>query len=411
MPNRANTQGKKSVFDRLYTNLNIATMAKDKANYGVIHKGAIGVTDGRLEFVGSETELPSHNAESREDCGGQWVFPGFIDCHTHIVFGGNRAREFEARLNGVSYETLARQGGGILSTVNATRKATVEELTTSAVKRLKYLAADGVTTVEIKSGYGLSFEDEKKMLRAAKAAAAEVGLSVRTTFLGAHALPPEYSGDADGYIDHICEMMLPAIAKMGLADAVDAFCEGIGFSYEQTERLFETAKRHGMPVKLHAEQLSDLSGAELAAKYGALSADHLEYASAKSVKAMADAGTVAVLLPGAFYVLGETKRPPVEMMRAEGVDIALATDANPGSSPVLSLQLMVHMGCTLFGLTPEEAIAGITRNAAKALGLNDRGTLEIGKRADMVFFDIEEPAELAYWVGGQKPSKVTRANG
>ncbi len=410
MPDRANTQGKKSVFDRLYTNLNIATMAKNKTNYGVIHKGAIGVTDGRLAFVGPETDLPSHKAESREDCAGQWAFPGFIDCHTHIVFGGNRAREFEARLNGVSYETLARQGGGILSTVNATRKASVEELTASAVKRLKYLAADGVTTVEIKSGYGLSFDDEKKMLRAAKAAAAEVGLSVRTTFLGAHALPPEYAGDADGYIDHICEMMLPAIAKMGLADAVDAFCEGIGFSYEQTERLFETAKRHGMPVKLHAEQLSDLSGAELAAKYGALSADHLEYASAKSIKAMAEADTVAVLLPGAFYVLGETKRPPVEMMRAEGVDIALATDANPGSSPVLSLQLMIHMGCTLFGLTPEEAIAGITRSAAKALGLDDRGTLEAGKRADMVFFDIEEPAELAYWVGGQKPSRIIRAN-
>ncbi len=397
------------MFDRLYTNLNIATMVKDKANYGTILRGAIAVKDRRLAFVGTEAGLPSRAAKEHEDCGGNWVFPGFIDCHTHIVFGGNRAREFEARLNGVSYETLARQGGGILSTVNATRKATVEELTASAVKRLKYLAADGVTTVEIKSGYGLTFDDEKKMLRAAKAAAVEVGLSVRTTFLGAHALPPEYAGDPDSYIDHICEMMLPALAKIGLVDAVDAFCEGIGFTYEQTERLFETAKRHGLPVKLHAEQLSDLCGAELAAKFGALSADHLEYANSKSIKAMAEAGTVAVLLPGAFYVLSETKRPPIEMMRAAGVDMALATDANPGSSPVLSIQLMIHMGCTLFGMTPEEAIAGITRNAAKALGLDDRGTLETGKRADMVFFDIEEPAELAYWVGGQKPSKIVRA--
>lgn len=397
------------MFDRLYTNLNIATMAKDKANYGTIQQGAIGVKDDRIAFVGSEATLPLHATSSREDCGGNWVFPGFIDCHTHIVFGGNRAREFEARLNGASYETLARQGGGILSTVNATRKATVEELTASAVKRLKCLAVDGVTTVEIKSGYGLTFDDEKKMLRAAKAAAAEVGLSVRTTFLGAHALPPEYTGDADGYINHICEMMLPALAKIGLVDAVDAFCEGIGFSYEQTERLFDTAKRHGLPVKLHAEQLSDLCGAELAAKFGALSADHLEYANSKSIKAMAEAGTVAVLLPGAFYVLGETKRPPIEMMRAAGVDIALATDANPGSSPVLSIQLMIHMGCTLFGMTPEEAIAGITRNAAKALGLQgDRGTIEVGKRADLVFFDIDEPAELAYWVGGQKPNKIVR---
>jgi len=396
------------VFDRLYTNVNIATMVKGAPSYGTILKGAIGVKGSRIDYVGPEYNLPTKETNHQEDCMSQWVFPGFIDCHTHIVFGGNRAREYEARLKGISYEDIANQGGGILSTVHATRKATVEELIATAVKRLKYLAADGVTTVEIKSGYGLTFDDEKKMLRAAKTAAKEVGLDVQTTFLGAHALPPEFAGDKDGYIDHICEMMLPAIAKIGLIDAVDAFCEGIGFSYAQTERLFETAKRHGLPVKLHAEQLSDLSGAELAAKYGALSADHLEYASAKSIKAMAEAGTVAVLLPGAFYVLGDSKRPPVEMMRAAGVDMALATDSNPGSSPVLSIQLMLHMGCTLFGMTPEEALAGITRNAAKALGLKDRGTIEVGKRADLVFFDIKEPAELAYWVGGQTPSKIVR---
>lgn len=397
------------MFDRLYTNVNIAAMTKGGSPYGTIKDGAIGVKDGRLAFVGLEADLPASHGAEPEDCGGRWVFPGFIDCHTHIVFGGNRAREFELRLEGASYEEIARAGGGILSTVKATRAASFEELTVSASKRLRRLADEGVTTVEIKSGYGLTLDHEIKMLKAAKAAAHSCGIGVTTTFLGAHALPPEYAGDSAGYIEHICCDMIPAIAEAGLADAVDAFCEGIGFTADETARVFDAAKKHGLPVKLHAEQLSDLSGAALVAEYDGLSADHLEYASAESISAMAKSGTVAVLLPGAFYTLSETKRPPIEMMRERGVDMALATDANPGSSPVLSLQLMLHMGCTLFGMTPEEAVAGITRNAAKALGLSDRGTLEVGKRADLVFFDIEEPAELAYWVGGVKPSKIERA--
>ncbi|MCK0069004.1 imidazolonepropionase [Kordiimonas laminariae] len=397
-------------FETLYRNVRIATMVKEDMPYGMIEHGAIGVKDGRLAYVGSESELPSADADETKDCGNMLALPGFIDPHTHIVFGGNRAIEFEKRLNGASYEEIARAGGGILSTVNATRAASLDELTESATKRLLQLKTEGVTTAEIKSGYGLTYDDEKKMLRAAKAAGKEAGIDVKTTFLGAHALPPEFAGDKEGYIDHICEMMLPALAKVGIVDAVDAFCEGIGFSYEQTKRVFETAERFGIPVKLHADQLSDLSGGKLAAEFNALSADHLEYASAESVTAMAEAGTVAVLLPGAYYTLSETKRPPVEMMRQAGVDMALATDANPGSSPVQSLQLMLHMGCTLFGLTPEEAIAGITRNAAKALGLqDDRGTLEAGKRADILLFDIETPAELCYWVGGQIPSEIISA--
>ncbi|NVJ99236.1 MAG: imidazolonepropionase [Alphaproteobacteria bacterium] len=400
------------MFDTLLRNLNIATMADTGTAYGTIMDGAIGIKDGRLVFVGRQADLPSDARTSDErDCEGMWALPGFIDCHTHIVFGGNRAREFEERLNGVSYEEIARRGGGILSTVTNTRNASEAELTTSAAKRLRQLAAGGVTTVEIKSGYGLTLEDELKMLRAAKAAAKEVGLKVQTTFLGAHALPPEYHDDRDGYISHVCDVMIPAAANEGLADAVDAFCEGIAFSPDQTARVFEAAKAHGIKMKLHADQLSDLGGGGLAARHQALSADHLEYASAESVKAMAKEGTVAVLLPGAFYVLQESKRPPVEMMRAEGVHMALATDANPGSSPVLSIQLMLHMGCTLFGLTPEEALKGITINGARALDiLHDRGTLEVGKCADILLFDISEPAELAYFVGGVPPHKIISFN-
>ncbi|MFC4349160.1 imidazolonepropionase [Kordiimonas lipolytica] len=400
------------MFDTLLRNINVATMTEGGAPYGAIMDGAIGVKDGRLAFVGPVTDLPAGASAVEEISGnGIWAFPGFVDCHTHIVYGGNRAREFEERLNGVSYEEIARRGGGILSTVKGTRAASAEELTASAVKRLKRLAADGVTTVEIKSGYGLTLEDEVKMLRAARAAAKEVGLRLRTTFLGAHALPPEYRNDKDGYIAHVCDVMIPAIAKEGLADAVDAFCEGIAFSPEQTARVFDAAKKHGIRVKLHADQLSDLSGGAMAARYQALSADHLEYASATSVRAMADSGTVAVLLPGAFYVLQESKRPPVEMMRKAGVKMALATDANPGSSPVLSLQLMLHMGCTLFGMTPEEALRGITLNGARALGLEaELGSLEVGKQADILLFDISEPAELAYYVGGVPPEKIIRAS-
>lgn len=397
-------------FDTVYRNVRIASMVKGETPYGMIEKGAIAVTKGRIAFIGPEAELHYENAATTKDCQGMLALPAFIDPHTHLVFGGNRALEFEQRLNGVSYEEIAKAGGGIISTVKATREASLDDLTADTVKRLELLKAEGVSTVEIKSGYGLTFEDEKKMLRAAKAAGKEAGIDIKTTFLGAHALPPEFTGDKDGYIDHICEMMLPALAKIGLVDAVDAFCEGIAFSAEQTARVFETAQRFGLPVKLHADQLSDLSGGKLAADYGALSADHLEYASAESIKTMAKAGTVSVLLPGAFYALSETKLPPVELMREAGVDMALATDANPGSSPVQSLQLMLHMGCTLFGLTPAEAIAGITRNAAKALGLeDDRGTLEIGKRADILLFDIETPAELCYWIGGKKPVEIIRA--
>jgi len=400
------------MFDTLLRNINVATITEGGAPYGAIMDGAIGVKDGRLAFVGPVSDLPAGASAVEEISGdGMWAFPGFVDCHTHIVYGGNRAREFEERLNGVSYEEIARRGGGILSTVTNTRAASAEELTASAVKRLKRLAADGVTTVEIKSGYGLTLEDEVKMLRAARAAAKEVGLRLRTTFLGAHALPPEYKNDKDGYIAHVCDVMIPAVAKEGLADAVDAFCEGIAFSPEQTARVFDTAKKHGIRVKLHADQLSDLSGGALAVRYQALSADHLEYASATSVRAMADNGTVAVLLPGAFYVLQESKRPPVEMMRKVGVKMALATDANPGSSPVLSLQLMLHMGCTLFGMTPEEALRGITLNGARALGLEDElGSLEVGKLADILLFDISEPAELAYYVGGVTPHRIITAS-
>lgn len=400
------------MFDTLYRNIHIATMVGGAAPYGAIRDGAIGVTDGKIAYVGPASGLDA-DAEVKEiiDGGGQWVFPGFIDCHTHIVFGGNRAREYEERLNGASYEDIARRGGGILSTVRATRDASEAELVASATKRLARLAADGVTTVEIKSGYGLTLDDEMKMLSAARKAGEQAGVSVTTTFLGAHALPPEYADDKDGYIDHVADVMIPAVAEAGLADAVDAFCEGIGFTPEQTARVFDAAANHGLKVKLHADQLSDLAGGALAARYDALSADHLEYASAGSIRAMKEAGTVAVLLPGAFYVLKEHKRPPVEMLRSQGVPMALATDVNPGTSPVLSLQLMLHMGCTLFGMTPEEALMGITAHAAKALGMAaDRGTLEVGKRADMVFFDIEEPAELAYWVGGVTPAKIVRAN-
>lgn len=395
------------MFDMLLRNVNIATMMGGGAPYGAIKDGAIGIADGRLAYVGPAADLPADaSAHDDRNMVGGWAFPGFVDCHTHIVFGGNRAREFEERLNGASYEEIAQRGGGILSTVKATREASEDELTASAAKRLARLRSDGITTVEIKSGYGLTLDHELKMLRAARRAASEARVDVRTTFLGAHALPPEFKDDKEGYINHICQHMIPTVAEEGLADAVDAFCENIAFTPDQTARVFDAAAQHDLRVKLHADQLSDLSGGWLAAQHSALSADHLEYASAASVRAMADAGTVAVLLPGAYYVLQEKKRPPVEMLRAEGVPMALATDANPGSSPVLSLQLMLHMGCTLFGLTPEEAIAGVTRNGAKALGLSDRGTLEEGKRADIILFDIEEPAELAYYVGGTPPIDI-----
>ena len=370
--------------------------------YGAIDNGAVAVAGDRIHWVGEQSLLPAdiparvtvRSAERR------WVTPGLVDCHTHLVYGGDRAREFEQRLTGVSYEEIARQGGGIASTVTATRAASEDRLVEAARPRLAALAAEGVTTIEIKSGYGLDLDTELKMLRAARRLGENGGVDVVTSFLGAHALPPEYAGRSDDYIDFVCAEVMPRVAELGLADAVDAFCESIGFTAAQTERVFETAKALGLPVKLHAEQLSDLGGAALAARCGALSADHLEYVSEPSIAAMAEAGTVAVLLPGAFYFLRESRKPPLDAFRRQGVPIAIATDSNPGSSPVSSLLLMLNMACTLFHMTPEEALAGATRHGARALGRSDTaGTLEAGKQADFVIWDIDHPAELAYRIG------------
>lgn len=389
------------MWDHLYRDGRLATMAGTDP-YGAIDGGAIAVEGGRLAWVGPESELPGPAetlARTVSDLGGRWVTPGLIDCHTHLVYGGNRAAEFELRLKGASYEEIARAGGGIVSTVKATREADEESLFQAALPRLAALLAEGVTTVEIKSGYGLNLEQELKQLRVARQLGTVMPVTVKTTFLGAHAVPPEADGDAQSYSDSVIAMM-PEVAASGLADAVDAFCETIAFSPEQTARVFQAARHHRLPVKLHADQLSDLGGAALAARFGALSADHLEYTSEEGVAAMAEADTVAVLLPGAFYVLRETKLPPIESFRANGVPIALATDSNPGSAPVTSLLLMLSMGCTFFRLTPEEALAGVTRHAAKALGLQgSHGTLEVGKVADLCIWDIETPAELAYRVG------------
>ena len=393
------------MWDALWRNARIATMAETGAPYGAIEGGALAASEGELAWVGPEAELPGTPASlAREvhDLEGRWVTPGLIDCHTHLVYGGDRAREFELRLEGASYEEIAKAGGGIVSTVAATRDADEESLLAGARPRLAHLLAEGVTTLEVKSGYGLALEPELKQLRVARRLGAELPVTVRTTFLGAHAVPPEYRAQGPGdeaYIDSVVAMM-PAVAESGLADAVDAFCEGIAFSPAQTARVFEAARAAGLPVKLHADQLSDLGGAALAARFGALSADHLEYTGAEGVAAMAEAGTVAVLLPGAFYVLRESKLPPIEALRAAGVPMAIATDCNPGSAPVTSLLLMLSMACTLFRLTPEEALAGVTRQAARALGLGaSHGTLEAGKAADLAVWDIERPAELAYRVG------------
>ncbi|WP_375196943.1 imidazolonepropionase [Sphingobium sp.] len=362
---------------------------------GVIERGAIGMRGGMIAYAGPMADAP--DAEQVIDCAGRWITPGLIDCHTHLVHGGDRAAEFEMRLAGASYEEIARAGGGILSTMRATRAASEEELVASALPRLDALIAEGVTTVEVKSGYGLDLANEAKMLRAARRLGEERPVSVATTFLGAHALPPEFAGDADGYVGMLCEA-LPQVAS--LADAVDGFCEGIGFSPAQIERLFAAARRLGLPVKLHAEQLSNLHGAELAARFGALSADHLEHLDAAGVAAMADAGTVAVLLPGAFYFMRDTRRPPIEALRRAGVPMALATDCNPGTSPLTSLLLAMNMGATLFGLTIDECLAGVTRHAARALGLQHRvGTLAVGMHCDLAIWDVERPAELVYRMG------------
>ncbi|MGO4283336.1 imidazolonepropionase [Bosea sp. TAB14] len=368
--------------------------------YGAIEDGVIATRDGRIVFVGPRSEAPVFDAAVSIDCAGRWITPGLIDCHTHLVYGGDRAHEFELRLQGATYEEIARAGGGILSTVKATREASEDTLFASADRRLAALMAEGVTTVEIKSGYGLEHQAELKQLRVARRIGRERPVTVRTTFLGAHAVPPEYKGRSGDYTALVAGPLLDAVAAEGLADAVDVFCEGIAFSPAETKAVFEAAKAKGLAIKIHAEQLSNLHGAKLAAEMGALSADHLEYLDEDGVIAMAKAGTVAVVLPGAFYFLRETQKPPIELMRKHGAAIALATDANPGSSPLTSPLLVLNMACTLFRMTPEEALAGLTRNAATALGLQDEiGTLETGKRCDLAIWDIERPAELAYRIG------------
>ena len=391
----------------VWQHCHVATMAEGR--YSAIEDAAIVTSAGLIEWIGPRAELAPVDADRTVDLGGAWVTPGLIDCHTHAVFGGNRSGEFEQRLQGVSYAEIAAQGGGIASTVRATRAASEDELFASARQRVQALMRDGVTTLEVKSGYGLDLANERKMLRVARRLADELPLAVRATCLAAHALPPEYAGRSDDYIAHICDEMLPALAAEGLVDAVDAFCEHLAFSPAQVEKVFIKAHALGLPVKLHAEQLSSLHGSSLAARYQALSADHLEFMTEEDAIAMAKAGTVAVLLPGAFYFLRETQLPPMDALRRHGVKIALASDLNPGTSPGLSLRLMLNMGCTLFRMTPEEALAGVTLHAATALGLGDsHGSLEVGKVADFVAWQISRPADLAYWLGGDLPKRVVR---
>ncbi len=391
----------------LWQHCHIATMAG--GNYSIIEDAALVTAGPLIEWIGPRSQAPSADYAQVHDLQGAWVTPGLIDCHTHTVFGGNRSGEFEQRLQGVSYAEIAAQGGGIASTVCATRTATEDELFASADKRLRSLLRDGVTTVEIKSGYGLDLANERKMLRVARRLGEALPVSVRATCLAAHALPPEYKDRADEYIDHICTEMLPALAAEGLVDAVDAFCEYLAFSTEQVERVFKVSQQLGLPVKLHAEQLSSLHGSSLAARYHALSADHLEFMTEDDAIAMAASGTVAVLLPGAFYFLRETQLPPMDALRKHGVKIAIASDLNPGTSPALSVRLMLNMACTLFRMTPEEALAGATQHAATALGMGDtHGSLEVGKVADFVAWQIDRPADLAYWLGGELDKRVVR---
>ncbi|EMQ4313551.1 imidazolonepropionase [Yersinia enterocolitica] len=391
--------------DSLWYGADIVTMRGGK--YHLIPQGAMAVTDSKIVWIGPYNELPRLRASREVIYSGGLITPGLIDCHTHLVFGGDRSTEFEQRLNGVSYAEIAANGGGIVSTVRATRNTSEQQLLEQALFRLKLLLAEGVTCIEIKSGYGLSLESEIKMLRVARQLGELLPVTVKTTCLAAHALPPEFAGRADDYIDFVCDTIIPQVAKEKLADAVDAFCEHLAFSPAQVERVFLAAQQVGLPIKLHAEQLSSLNGSTLAAKFNAMSADHLEYATESDVRAMADAGTVAVLLPGAYYLLRETQCPPIELFRQYNVPMALASDANPGTSPALSLRLMLNMACTLFRMTPEEALAGVTCHAAQALGLQEtQGTLETGKLANWVHWPLSHPAELAYWLGGQLPASI-----
>jgi imidazolonepropionase len=394
-------------WDLLLTELNVATMAEGHGAYGIIENAAVAIADGKIAWIGPSADLPAanikRNIKDTQQMAGRWLTPALIDCHTHLVFAGNRATEFEQRLGGGSYEEIARAGGGIMSTVNATRTADGATLLEQTAARLDILRAEGCATVEIKSGYGLNLETELRMLDVIRELGRNSGLSIASTFLGAHTIPAEYKGKTDAYTDLVCEEMLPAVHERQLADAVDAYCESIAFSTEQVARVFEKASSLGLPVKLHADQLSDCGGAELAAEFNALSADHLEYSSERGTDALAAAGTIAVLLPGAFLTLGETQLPPIDQLRDKGVPIAIATDCNPGTSPVCSLRTTMALATRLFKLTPEECLAGATRNAARALGLaDDMGTIEVGKRADIAIWDIGHPSELSYWIGSNE---------
>ena len=392
-------------WDLLLTHATLATL-DGEAPFGLLENAALAIADGHIAWLGPMDALPKRASIGRsEDLGGRLLTPALVDCHTHLVFAGNRANEFDMRLNGASYEQIARAGGGIRSSVAAVRQADEDELLRQSLPRARALLGDGVTTLEIKSGYGLDLDNERKMLRVARRIGQLLGIGVRTTSLAAHALPPEYRDDADGYVDALIDW-LPQLHAEGLVDAVDAFCESIGFSPAQTRRLFEAARTLGIPVKLHADQLSDLGGAALTAEFGGLSADHVEYTGEDGVRAMAKRGTVAVLLPGAFHVLRETKLPPIALLREHGVAMAVATDCNPGTSPLLSLRQAMQLACTHFRLTPEEALRGATVNAARALGLADRGILRKGLRADLVAWEVAHPAELCYWLGGQLATRI-----
>ncbi|WP_286234625.1 imidazolonepropionase [Thalassotalea sediminis] len=391
-----------SSWHTLFINVNLATMSDDSTSYGELHQAALAVSHGKIVWIGEMSTLPAYNVDEVNvvDGKGKWLTPGLIDCHTHIVYGGNRANEFEMRLQGASYEDIANAGGGIVSTVSATRAASEEMLFNQALPRLKALHRQGVTTIEIKSGYGLDTENEVKMLKVATELSKHIPVTVKRTFLGAHALPVEYKDNPNVYVDLVCNEMLPAVIDQNLADAVDVFCENIGFTRAQTEQVFKAASKANLPVKVHAEQLSNIGGTELAAQFNALSSDHVEYLDEAGIKAMKDSNMTAVLLPGAFYFLRETQLPPIALLREYGVPMAIATDANPGSSPVHSLQLMLNMACTLFRLTPTEALAGVTCNGAKALGLaKSKGQLAVGYDADIAMWDICQPAELCYQYG------------